>query len=177
VEAEAIYQRMERTPAALMALLEGLDAVRARRRPPSGAWSIVEIINHLADEEVEDFRARLFSTLDDASWAWAPIDPEGAAADRGYQTRSLSESLERFRSARAESIERLRALESPAWSAAHDHPSLGRITAGDLLACWAAHDALHLRQIAKRLFELATEDGGGASLDYAGSWAESSPAP
>ena len=40
----------------------------------------------------------------------------------------------------------------------------------DLLTSWAAHDALHLRQIAKRLFQLAERDGGEYNSRYAGEW-------
>ncbi|NUP91044.1 MAG: DinB family protein, partial [Candidatus Sumerlaeia bacterium] len=50
----------------------------------------------------------------------------------------------------------------------HRHPKAGPLRAGDLLAAWAAHDALHLRQIAKRLLDLARRDAGGFKTDYAG---------
>jgi hypothetical protein len=40
--------------------------------------------------------------------------------------------------------------------------------AGDLLASWAAHDARHLEQIAKRLHGLAARDGTPYSVAYAG---------
>jgi hypothetical protein len=36
------------------------------------------------------------------------------------------------------------------------------------MASWAAHDALHLRQIAKRLYELTARDAGRYSAGYAG---------
>jgi hypothetical protein len=38
------------------------------------------------------------------------------------------------------------------------------------MVSWAAHDMLHLRQIAKRLFQIAQRDGDGFSTDYAGEW-------
>ena len=49
-------------------------------------------------------------------------------------------------------------------------PKIGPIRAGDLLASWAAHDMLHLRQIAKRKFELIQQAGGEFTTDYAGPW-------
>ena len=42
--------------------------------------------------------------------------------------------------------------------------------AGDLLAAWSAHDALHLRQISKRLYQIAQRDAGSYSVQYAGEW-------
>ena len=48
--------------------------------------------------------------------------------------------------------------------------ALGGLSAGDLLASWAAHDWLHLRQIAKRRHELTARDAGKFSIAYAGRW-------
>jgi hypothetical protein len=38
------------------------------------------------------------------------------------------------------------------------------------MVSWCAHDALHLRQIAKRTFQMAQRDGGRFTADYAGDW-------
>ena len=131
---------------------------------------MLEIVNHLADEEVEDFRRRVLSTLEDPTRPWPPIDPEVWVRERAYDEHDLGESLQRLVAARAETVERLRALERPDWSKAHEHPSLGQLTAGDLMVSFAAHDALHLRQLAQRLLQLAQRDGEGHSTEYAGRW-------
>ncbi|MCP4798050.1 MAG: DinB family protein, partial [Phycisphaeraceae bacterium] len=49
-------------------------------------------------------------------------------------------------------------------------PRSGSLRAGDLLAAWCAHDALHLRQLARRLHELTVVRGGGFDAGYAGDW-------
>jgi hypothetical protein len=139
-------------------------------KPPSGAWSILEIVCHLGDEEVDDFRTRLRLTLEDPSQDWPKIDPEGWARERRYNERDLGESLERFARERAASVAWLRSLRDVDWSRAATHPRLGSLRAGDLMASWAAHDALHLRQIAKRLHELAAADAPGFDAGYAGEW-------
>jgi hypothetical protein len=157
-------------PGALSALLAGVGDDDARRKPASGAWSIVEIVNHLADEESEDFRTRVRLTLDDPSRPWPGIDPEGAVIERRHNEKALGESLVRFASARAESVAWLRSLRGPDWSRTHRHPIIGDLRAGDVLVSWCAHDALHLRQIARRLYELALRDGEGFSAAYAGQW-------
>lgn len=167
---EQLAPRLAAFPSALLALLDGLDDTDARCRPPNGAWSIVEIINHIADEDEEDFGTRLRMTLEDPSNAWPGIDPEAAARERNYNGRSLGESLDRFAKTRAGWVKWLCLLENPDWARAYTHPKLGDIAAGDLFAAWCDHDTLHLRQIAKRLHELVGVHTPGFSPSYAGEW-------
>ncbi|MFG0257690.1 MAG: DinB family protein [Phycisphaerales bacterium JB043] len=141
-----------------------------RWKPDTRHWSIVEIVNHLADEEVEDFRTRTFQTLEHPEEAWPPIDPEGVVIERKHQEKDLEESLERFVELRKESVGMLRMLLNPQWDNAHEHPSIGTMRAGDVFASWVAHDALHLRQVAKRLYQLSEMRGDPYSVDYAGGW-------
>lgn len=141
-----------------------------RWRPADGAWSVVEIVAHLRDEEVEDFRTRVKSTLADPTEPWPPIDPEGWAKERNYVNQDLATCLAAFVERRRESVTWLRGLDRPDWSRAYQHPKFGAIHAGDVMVSWVAHDALHLRQIAKRVFQIAQRDGGEFSTDYAGTW-------
>lgn len=151
-------------------VVRGVDVADCRWKPPDGAWSILEIVSHLADEEEFDFRARGRSTLTDPSAAWPEINPEGWARDRGYNDGDLKTAVARFVSLRAESVAWLRSLKSPDWSRTYHHPVHGPFRAGDLLGSWAAHDALHLRQIAKRLYQIAERNAGDFSVRYAGEW-------
>ena len=172
MDVQAIIARLERSPAALSALLAGVPEPEARFKPPDGAWSMLEVVNHLADEDRDDFRLRLKSTLDSPTSPWPPIEPVGWAIKRKYNEQDLRESLARFEHERAESVGWLKGLANQDWNSAHQHPKFGPISAGDLLVAWAAHDALHIRQIAKRLFELAARDGeaDGFKSRYAGEW-------
>jgi DinB superfamily len=139
--------------------------------PDADSWSVLEIVCHLADEEHEDFPTRVFLTLEDPAQDWPGIDPEGWAISRGYQSRDLKVELARFVEARSANIERLGALKNPNWSSTKQHPKFGPMVASDLLAAWCAHDALHLRQLSKRLYQLANRDGGeGSTTRYAGTW-------
>lgn len=166
----AIATRLEGMSAALRSLVGRLSPNDARHRPANQAWSIVEIVAHLADEEAEDFRPRLQSMLRDPRARWPGIDPEGAARARRYHERDLGNELERFARERAASVAWLRSVSGPDWSARYEHTPPGPLRADQLLACWAAHDALHLRQVAKRLFELAERDADRQSVAYAGEW-------
>ncbi len=167
---DRLIQRMQQTPKALQALLQDLDDADARFRPPSGAWSIVEIVHHLADEETEDFRVRVRLTLEDPAKPWPALDPEGVAVERRYHEQSLADGLQRFARERESSIAWLNSLDNPDWNRAYSHPVLGELRAGDVMASWTAHDQLHLRQIAKRLFELTQRDAPAYDTTYAGAW-------
>ena len=168
MDAAALIARLERLPPALDALVATLPDADWRWRPADGSWSILEVVNHLADEETDDFRARVRSTLEDPSRDWAPIDPEGDVVARRYQDRDPAESLRRFRDARAASLAWLRGLAAPDWTTSRSHPQTRTLHAGELLASWAAHDARHLEQIAKRLHGLAARDGAPYGVGYAG---------
>jgi hypothetical protein len=161
---------LERFAAIVPAVARDVSPEDARWKPADGAWSILEIVTHLADEEVEDFRTRVRLTLHDPTQPWPPIDPVAWAAERRYNEGDPRRVVERFVSERRDSVAWLRTLKAPDWSNAYSHPRFGPISAGQVLAAWAAHDALHLRQIAKRMFQMAQRDGGEFASDYAGEW-------
>ncbi len=176
MNADALVRRLEAFAGTLPSAVAGVTAEEARVRPASGAWSIVEIVNHLVDEECEDFRPRLELVLRDPAIPWPAIDPEGAAMSRRYQEHGLEESVARFVEERRKSVDWLRGRvarlgpDDPAWRRRYTHPKGWSVRAGDVFAAWAAHDALHLRQIAKRLHELAARDAGEFETGYAGEW-------
>lgn len=167
---EALIVRLEAFGSTLPAVVAGVTDEDARWRPASGAWSILEIVSHLVDEEVEDFRQRLKLTLEDPGRPWPGLDPEGAARDRRYNDRVLDEVVRKFTTERRSSITWLRSLREPDWDSAYIHPKFGPISAGMLMAAWPAHDALHLRQMAKRQHEMAARDGAPYDTRYAGEW-------
>jgi hypothetical protein len=168
------FQRMvdslERFGNTLPNVVCGINAIDARWKPPDGAWSILEIVCHLADEEEFDFLARVKLTLADPAQSWPPIDPQGWSVERHYNDGKLDDALARFILLRRRSVDWLRSLDHPDWNRTHQHPKLGPFRAGDIFTSWVAHDYLHLRQIAKRMYQLAGRDGGGYSTVYAGEW-------
>jgi hypothetical protein len=148
MQLEALIRSLEAGAATISSLVAGLSDEEARIPPAPGRWSAVEVVAHLADEERDDFRRRVRSTLEDRAAPWPPIDPEGWARERDYRSRRLSDVLADFRSEREASLAWLRTLEAAPWERAYAHPKLGTLCAGDLLAAWAAHDLLHARQLA-----------------------------
>jgi len=152
----------------LSALLASVDQQIAAWRPSPGKWSMLEIINHLADEETEDFRARLDATLHRPEEEYQPIDPEAAVVERRYNERDIAESLRRFITARVETLQWLRSLKYPDLSTSRTHPQFGTIRAGDLLAAWVEHDLRHIRQIVEVQRALLLERVAPYSVQYAG---------
>ncbi len=154
----------------IVALTRAVPPQQSRWRPAPDEWSALEVINHLADEEGEDFRTRLDTVLHRPEADPPPIDPEGWVLAREYNTRDLDESLDRFLAERRRSLAWLRALAAPDWSRSWSHPSGFTIRAGDLLAAWAAHDLLHLRQLVELQYHGRTEDAAPYDVEYAGPW-------
>jgi hypothetical protein len=169
MDAAALIGRLERFADVLPVLTACFSDADARWKPAPEHWSVLEVCRHLLDEEREDFRPRLESTLRDPAAAWAKLDLKEIAQRRKYNEADLKETVEAWVAERRASVAWLRSLLSPDWTVAYQHPS-GAVAAGDLLASWAAHDALHLRQISKRLHELAGRDGGEFKTGYAGAW-------
>ena len=150
-------------------LVDGVSRELARWKPAPDSWSILEVINHLYDEEVEDFPKRLDIILNHPDQAWAPIDPEGWVTERQYNQRELAASLTNFLQAREKSLGWLESLESPDWNAFYDAP-FGQIRAGDMLAAWAVHDVLHMRQLVELHRAYTVRLVHPYSTDYAGPW-------
>jgi hypothetical protein len=169
---ESIITRLERNAETIRTMVEDIPQARAARRPAPERWSILEVINHLYDEEREDFRMRTDCTLRDPGAPWPPTDPEGWVSSRNYGSRDMMESLRNFLDERKRSLEWLRGLDSPDWNSAspYNHPVGGPITAGDVLVSWAAHDYLHIRQLTRLLYDELKEDVAPYSVEYAGGW-------
>lgn len=169
MEIAELYRELERGAENLRALALDFTPEEARLRPAAHEWSLLEVIAHLYDEERYDFRPRLETVFFHPQEAWTPIDPQGWVEQRRYNERNLGETLQNFLAERGESLAWLRGLEAPDWEAVYLAP-FGPIRAGDILAAWAAHDQLHLRQALElRRFRLARLSAP-FSLRYAGDW-------
>lgn len=169
-DASAIIDRLARTPQAVRALAAVVSPEDARWKPAPEHWSVLEIACHLCDEESEDFGFRVRSTLEAPERPWPALDLKDVAALRRYNERDLAAAVDGFCRERERNVAWLRSLERPDWSRAYHHPKVGPLSAGELLTAWSAHDALHLRQLAKRIFNLAERDGAPNPTRYAGDW-------
>ena len=149
-------------------LFQGISDKQARWKPRKDKWSILEVVNHLYDEEIEDFKKRLGLTLNRPDAQWPPIDPEKWVVQRDYNKRSLVESLSNFLNERESSLLWLHGLRSPDWQATHSHPKMGPMPAELILANWLAHDLFHIRQLNDLHFAWLKRTVAPVSLDYSG---------
>ena len=154
---------------AIRALVTGLTEEQARWKPAPETWSILEVLNHLIDEEIYDFRAHLAHILHTPDQPWPEIDPVGWVSQRQYNEKDLHESLIRFKAEREGSLNWLAELPSPDWDAAVTDPR-GTLSAGDMMTSWLAHDLLHLRQLIELRYQITTNTSRPYKIDYAGKW-------
>jgi hypothetical protein len=92
----AIIERLDQDISVIAGLVGCIEANQSRWKPTFEKWSILEVINHLADEEVENFKTRLDLTLHHPTQEWPAITPDTWAEDGTYNIRHHSESTERF---------------------------------------------------------------------------------
>jgi hypothetical protein len=168
MESERLINRLEAFGDVLQSVVAMIDPKDRTWQDPNGGWSIAKIVGHLLCEERNDFRARLKTLLEDPSSAWAPLNPE-ADVDSGDWS-NVDDTVAAFAAERAHSIVWLRTLDPTSLNVTKTHPVFGSMSAGDLLGAWVAHDALHLRQCAKRLHALACRDALPHDTGYAGAW-------
>jgi len=170
MEFDVIYEELTSGAEIIRTLLSGITQEEAQIRPTPESWSILEVICHLYDEEREDFRVRLELILHAPGADWPPIDPPGWVTARGYNQRDLAESLRGYLAEREESLTRLAKLGGADWTKSEPTPWGGSITAGDMLAAFAAHDLLHMRQLVELHWAWELKLSAPYNPAYAGDW-------
>jgi hypothetical protein len=139
------------TPDTLQALLCQVpeDEVRVGGSDED-AWSVVEIVCHLRDTE-ERALERVRRMLNEDHPAIPAYDQAALAEESGYRDQSLGDALATFLRIRAEQLALLEGLAPAEWERGGSHEESGEITVESLTAHMAAHDAIHLAQIARRI--------------------------
>lgn len=169
IDATQLRDSLARSGGALRAILDDIGADEARWKPTPESWSALEVVNHLWDEERDDFRTRLNITLGQTGEKWPGIDPEGWVTERRYNERDLAESVAGFLSERDASLQWLDGLQDADPEATYAS-SRRRMRAGDLMASWAAHDLLHIRQLNELRYAWLRQLATPYRPDYAGDW-------
>ncbi len=142
---------LERTPASLSALLDGLPETWIRATEGEGTWSPYDVIGHLIHGERTDWIPRARHILSGETRPFDPFDRTAQFSEsRG---KDLGELLATFAELRRESLEALRSMQltDEDLDRRGQHPELGEVTLGQLLATWAVHDMDHVTQIARTM--------------------------
>ena len=141
---------LERTPAALRALLSGLSLEWTGATEGPDTWSPYVIVGHLIHGERTDWIPRAQIIL--AQRPERRFEPYDRFAQfRESEGKSLAELLDEFAQLRAGTVAMLVGwdLTDAQLQLEGEHPEFGRVTLRQLLATWVAHDLSHVAQAAR----------------------------
>ena len=169
MEFSTFYQELQNSTEMIRALLAGVTQEAARLKPSAESWSMLEVVCHLYDEEREDFREHLDFILHRQNEDWHVIDTEGWVTERKYNEQNFAEMQGKFFAEREKSFAWLKGLQNPDWEKTYTTP-YRTISAGEMFACWAAHDNLHIRQLVELRRMRLENITKPYNLEYAGDW-------
>ena len=137
-------------PATIARLISNVPDDILHRRPAPGKWSIVEIIAHLAEDELtSSWRYRQMIEHDGAPLPG--FDQELWARLGDYSSWSTHDALEMYRLLRLANVALLSRLTATEWDRSGNHAERGRLTVRSLAAHMSGHDRNHIEQIKRIL--------------------------
>ena len=149
-----------RTPATLSALLAGLPDRWVRATEGEGTWSPYDVIGHLIHGERTDWIPRARHILAGERGPFEPFDRTAQFTES--QGKGVGELLATFAELRRENVAALVGmnLTGADLSRTGQHPELGEVRLGQLLATWVVHDMDHVGQIARAMAKMYAEAVG-----------------
>ena len=152
---------LERTPATLRALLNGLPEPWIRGTEGPQTFSPFDVVGHLIDGEETDWIVRAQIILAQSG------DHRFERYDRFRHwkrnvDRTLPSLLDEFARLRAANLELLRSwhLTAADLDRVGVHPVFGEVTLRQLLAAWVVHDLGHIAQAARVMAKQYKEEVG-----------------
>jgi DinB family protein len=126
--------------------IRGLDDSALRRPEAPGKWSVIEVIQHLADSDLV-FSYRLKMMLTEDRPPLQGYDQDRWAGVLRYREVPLELALDQLRGVRGANLHVLRGLLPSQLERVGLHTERGPESAGFLLRLMGAHDLVHRRQI------------------------------
>lgn len=156
---------LERTPASLRALLEGLPDTWVGATEGAETWSPYDVIGHLIHGERTDWIPRARHILAGETRPFEPFDR--TAQFRESRGRSLTELLATFADLRRQSVATLVAMKltDEDLDRRGRHPEFGEVTMAQLIATWVVHDLDHVTQVARTMAKVYMK-ATGPWIDY-----------
>lgn len=140
------FEILSLLPTAVAKAVAGLSPEDLHRPEAPGKWSIVEVVQHLADSElVNGYRIRAVLTEDEP--AIAGYDQDAWARDLDYASRSFGDAFDQLVVLRGANLKLFRALTDKQLDRWGVHSERGQESVRQLIHLLAAHDLVHLRQI------------------------------
>src|SRR4029079_8473638 len=143
-----MFEVFESTAAALRASFDGLDDAAMRRPEAPGKWSMIEVAQHLADSDMV-VGARVRMMLAEEQPAIAAYDQDLWVKNLRYRDAVLDDVLPQFSALRAANLRLARRLGAADLARFGVHSERGGESVGYTLRLQAAHDLVHLDQIAR----------------------------
>ena len=155
---------LERTPASLAALLDGLPETWIRATEGDGTWSPFDVVGHLIHGERTDWIPRARHILAGDKRPFESFDR--TAQFEESRGKSPGELLATFAELRRENVAALKAMSLTEEDLGRRgrHPELGDVTLGQLLATWVVHDLDHLTQVARTMAKAYADATGPWSV-------------
>jgi hypothetical protein len=150
------------TPSTLPRAVEGLSPSQLRQPEGPGKWSIVQILQHLADSDVVwAWRMRLILAQDRPQLTG--YDQDLWAERLHYEKADPAAALEMFALLRRANLKLIKGASPADLKRVGVHVERGEESLELLCRLYAGHDLLHLRQIERVRSVVAPELGSGSS--------------
>ena len=154
--ARALATLGERDPVAVLESLlpalsratSGMSAETLARPETPGKWSVTQAVRHLADTELV-FGVRIRKMLAEPEPRLPDFDEDLWAAELDYGKSRLEDSLALLQATRDANLRLVRGLPPDRLARVGHHPERGAESLGLTLKLIAAHDLIHLAQIAR----------------------------
>lgn len=169
MEFKILYHELVNSTEMIRSLLAGIRQEEAQIKPSRSSWSVLEVVCHLYDEEREDFREHLDFILHRQHEEWHPIAPTAWVKLRKYNQQNFNSMRNKFFRERATSLDWLKKIRNSDWNTAYKS-KWGTMRAGDMFACWVAHDNLHVRQLTELRRYHIERITKPYHIQYAGDW-------
>jgi DinB superfamily len=138
------------TPRLLAELISGVDDAKLSARPAPEKWSVIEIIAHLAEDELTaTWRYR--QMIENPGVALAGFDQDLWAHLGNYRSWTPAEAVGMFGLLREANLRMLRLLTPQQWGFHGIHAERGLLTVRDLARHMAGHDCNHIDQLRRIL--------------------------
>lgn len=152
---------LERTPAVLNTMLQGINEEWTSVNEGPGTWSVYDIIGHFIHGEQTDWIPRMEIILSESeNKTFVPFDR--FAQFEKSKGKTLQQLLDEFTLLRKQCIEQLRSknLTDNDLKKTGIHPAFGEVTLSQLLAAWTVHDLNHIAQISRVMAKQYKEAAG-----------------
>jgi len=130
----------------LASATSGIDVAMLRRPEKAGKWSIIQVVQHLADTElVFGYRVRMVLTHDTPEIQG--YDQDLWANELKYNEADLRDALDQLRQLRAANLRLLRSLSPAQMERIGLHSERGPESVMKMVKMIGGHDILHRNQI------------------------------